>query len=340
MTVHSFALVQRAARTTLALSSALLLAACESEPPPTMMEPPSPGDLALAPPDPAEGFQMALDAVAQPGEELWLCQVGTAPGHGAVGHVVSRQPEAVHHMDIMVLTLTGLRIPDGVYDCADLYADHPELMESGIFLYAAQHAEQEIVLPEGTAAVLPPRLSVMHEIHFINTGTEPVDVWSRVNAYTVPSDSVEERIWGFTVRDAHLNVPPRATHTEWTRCVMNRDVDVIFLSSHTHELGQRVEIRTFDGTNVAEEPVYVNTDWHAPLLLQLETPLHVAAGSGFEFRCEYSNPNAEMVNWGFRAADEMCQMAMVFTPQDLTADCEVVETSDGVIDTTGGGTNE
>lgn len=322
-----------AARVAVLAALVTSLAACSSEP----AAMPSPGDLALPPPAPTEGFQMALDAVAEPGEELWLCQVGTSPGYGSVGHVISRQPEGVHHMDIMVLSLTGLAIPNGTYDCAELYEAHPELMESGIFLYAAQRAEQEILLPEGVAAVLPPRLQVMHEIHYINTTSEPAAVWSRVNAYKVPHSTVEQQIWGFTVRDAHLEVPAHAEHTEWTRCVMNRDVDVLFMSSHTHELGRRVQIRRFDGTTVSEPHLYENTDWHAPALLQFDTPLHVAAGTGFEFRCEFDNPRDETVRWGFRAIDEMCQMALVFTPGDMSAECEVVETSDGVIDTTGMG---
>jgi len=38
-----------------------------------------------------------------------------------------------------------------------------------------------------------------------------------------------------------------------------------------------------------------------------------------------------LVNWGFAAADEMCNMAWVFTPGDSNVRCKVVETSDGQI---------
>jgi hypothetical protein len=274
---------------------------------------------------------MALDTVAMPGEEVWLCQISRLGEGGPIGRVVSRQPEAVHHMDVMALTLTGLRLAPGVYDCADLYAEHAELMESGIFLYAAQRGEQEIVLPEGVVAEVPDRLDIMHEIHFVNTTDQPVDVWSRVNAYRVPRETVRESIWGFTVRDANIEIPARSTHTEWTRCVMSRDVDVIFLSSHTHELATSVEVRRFDGTAAEEAPLYTNRDWHAPALMSFETPLHVPAGQGFEFRCHYDNPRSEPASWGFRAIDEMCQIALVFTPGDFSASCDVVETSDGVL---------
>ena len=37
------------------------------------------------------------------------------------------------------------------------------------------------------------------------------------------------------------------------------------------------------------------------------------------------------VGWGFKATDEMCQMAIVYTPGDPSAKCVPVETSDGVI---------
>lgn len=60
--------------------------------------------------------------------------------------------------------------------------------------------------------------------------------------------------------------------------------------------------------------------------------MHVAAGTGLEFRCNYANDGNETVNWGFAAADEMCQIALVFTPGEASRECEVVASSDGVLE--------
>jgi hypothetical protein len=52
--------------------------------------------------------------------------------------------------------------------------------------------------------------------------------------------------------------------------------------------------------------------------------MKVPAGTGFEFACHYKNPSAQPVTWGFKATDEMCQIALVFTPGETTRACEIV----------------
>jgi hypothetical protein len=105
---------------------------------------------------------------------------------------------------------------------------------------------------------------------------------------------------------------------------MNDDVDVLYLSTHTHALAERTVVRRFDGATAGDE-IYVNTDWQSPKLEAFAEPLHLAAGTGFEFECHYANPGSEPVHWGFNAADEMCQIAIVFTPGESRRECVIVE---------------
>lgn len=281
----------------------------------------------LPPPAPGEGIQLSYSAVAEPGTEIWKCNVTDLPSTEwlAVNHVESVQNDSVHHMDLMAVALAAPDLEPGEYDCADVYAQYPKLMDDGIMIYASQQAHQEIRLPEGTAAELLPRLRVMHEIHYVNTTEEPVTAFSKINAYRYPPDKVEQTIWGGAVRDTDILVPAGATaHVEWTRCTMNADVDVLFLSSHTHRLAERTVIRRFDGVNVGEV-MYENTDWHAPPLQDFTAaPIHVPAGAGFEFECHYKNAGSTDVGWGFTADEEMCQIALVYTPGETTRKCEVI----------------
>jgi hypothetical protein len=289
------------------------------------------GDDVLPPPAEGEGFQVSMEVTVPAGEEIWLCQVSEIPGveFTPVNHVESVQTAGVHHMDVMALQFAGVDLEPGLYDCNDVYADYPELMDDGLILYAAQQAEQEITLPPGTVANLPGGLTVMQELHYVNTTPEDIDAFSKINIYRYEGD-IEEQIWGGAVRDTNLNVPPGES-IEWTRCVMTDDVDILFLSSHTHQLARKFEIRMFDGETVGEL-IYENDDWATPALKSFgDAPLHVPAGQGFEFQCHYSNDTSETVNWGFAAADEMCQIALVFTPGYSDYRCDVVETSDGVI---------
>ena len=285
----------------------------------------------LPPPAEGEGFQMGIDTVAGPGEEIWKCYVADLPGDGltAVNRVESIQTQGVHHMDVMALGLLDLPIEPGMHDCDTLYDAYSEMMEEGIFLFATQNEQEALQLPENVAAVVPGDLRVMVEMHYVNPTPYEVDVWSRINAYTMPVDEVEDQIWGSAVRDSDINVPPNTDdHVEWTRCVMNRDIDLLLLSSHTHELATRVDVFTFDGENRGEM-IYQNLDWHAPPLLQFPEPRFVPAGTGFEFQCHYRNETDAEVNWGFGADDEMCQIAIVHTPFDLFAVCDEVASGGG-----------
>lgn len=292
---------------------------------------PQPDD--LPPPAEGEGFQMGIDTVAGPGDEIWACYVADLPGDGltAVNRVESIQTQGVHHMDVMALGLLNLPIEPGMHDCATLYDTYAAMMEDGIFLFASQNESESLQLPENVAAVVPGDLRVMVEMHYVNPTPYEVDVWSRINAYTMPLDEVEDQIWGSAVRDSDIAVPPQTDdHVEWTRCVMNRDVDLLMLSSHTHELATRVDVFAFDGAERGAM-LYQNLDWHAPPLLQFPEPLHVPAGTGFEFQCHYRNDGDREVNWGFGADDEMCQIAIVHTPFDVFAACEAVETGAGPV---------
>jgi hypothetical protein len=287
----------------------------------------------LPPPAAEDGFQFRFDVVAPPQTEVWKCVVGPIPGTDGGGFlpvhkVHSRQSSGMHHMDIMVLA--GVDIPDGEYDCDTLYADYPELMEETV-IYAAQSAEQIVELPPGVVANVPAAIKTLYEIHYVNTGDAEETIWSRVNAYTIEPGEVTDTIWGNAIRDRWLNVAAGAETDEWMRCVMTEDVDVLFLSTHTHQLGYLTEVFAFDGETTGAE-LYRNEDWTTPLLADFTTaPLHVPAGAGFETHCHYRNTGLEEVHWGFAAADEMCNLALVYVPGRGSIDCTVVETSDGMI---------
>ncbi len=273
-------------------------------------------------------LQLEHRILVNPGEEAWSCKVSTLPTTDwtHINAVDSVQNDSMHHMDLMAIQLAAPDLLPGEYDCNDVYARYPALMDNGITIYASQQAEQAVLLPPATSAMLPPATLVMHEIHFVNPTDEPVEAFSVLQAHVVSGDTIRDTIWGGAVRDLDIAIPASARgHIEWTRCVMTEDIDVLFLSSHTHALAERTIIRSFDGTTVG--PVlYENTDWHAPPLQDMTaTPMRVPAGAGFELECHYNNPTAEEVRWGFSAAEEMCQIALVYTPGESQRICEIVD---------------
>lgn len=309
--------------------SALLLAACTTEAEDSAVEP---GIPVLEPPQSGEGFQVSMFGKAPAFSEVWLCEVYALPttDASAVNWVDYLQNGGTHHMTLSTTAMSETPIEPGSYDCADLYAD-TTLMQDVVMMFGTQgEPEGRLQLPEGVAANLPAGIQLLHEVHYVNTTAEDVDIYSYLNGWTIPQEEVVSGIWGGSVRDEHINIPPASTHTEWSRCVMNEDVEVQFLASHTHARGKNFTIAPFDGTTTGDI-FFANDDWHSPLITQYNPGRVVPAGQGFEFGCTWENTGDTPVNYGLTAEDEMCNMAIVFTPFSTSAECVVVETSDGVI---------
>ncbi len=286
----------------------------------------------LDPPPAGEGFQVSMFGTAAAFSEAWLCSVYDLPTTepASVNSVQYLQNAGTHHLTLSTTAFAQTPLPEGNYDCADLYAD-TTLMEDVVMMFGNQgEAAGTLTLPEGVAATLPAGIQVMQEIHYVNTTDTDVSLYSYLNAWTIPEEEVVDGIWGGSVRDENIAIPPGASHTEWSRCVLNEDVEVQFLASHTHAQATSFTIAPYDGDNVGEV-FYENFDWHDPKIVQYDPPLVVPAGQGFEFSCTWQNQGDTEVNYGFLSTDEMCNMAIVFTPFSVTAACEVVETSDGVL---------
>ena len=287
----------------------------------------------LEPPAAGEGFQLGMTGVVDAYSEAWICEVYPLPAEemSPVSWIEFAQNGGTHHMTLSTPSMFEQGLIDyGRYECEDLYRGG-DLMADAIMFYGNQGtAEGTMHLPDGVAAQLPPNIDVIHEIHYVNPTDEPIDLYSYVNAYTMLDSEVTSGIWGGSVRDENINIPALGTHTEWSRCVFNTDVEVLFLASHTHELGVNFTIAPFDGVETGAI-FYTNDDWHDPKIIQYEDPIIVPEGEGFEWACTWENPRDEVIEYGLNASDEMCNMAVVHTPFDMSAECEVVETSDGVL---------
>lgn len=284
----------------------------------------------IAPPADGEGFQLAMDYVVEPYTEIWQCDVYRLPTEtiSNINSIEFQQNEGMHHMTISTTGFTGGQIEPGSYDCNSLYEDQ---MDSLLMMFGSQGDAHDLLeLPEGVVAQVPADIDIIHEIHYVNTTDQTIDLYSRVNAYTIPDSEVTSGIWGGNVRDEHINIPANETHTEWTRCVMNEDIEVLFLASHMHQLGVEFNIRLFDGTE-SGEIFYTNDDWHNPKITKYDTPISIPAGSGFEYSCTWTNPHDYPINYGLTSDDEMCNLTYVHTPYSMSAQCTVVETSDGVL---------
>lgn len=164
----------------------------------------------LAPPAPEEGFQLMMQPfVAEPYSEIWWCEVYNAPNtsFAPINRVQFLQNPGTHHMTLSTVSLGGTVLPEGQFDCTELYGN-ASLMEDQLMFFGNQDdAEGVMQLPENTVADFPPELQVIHEVHYVNTTDQPVTLYSYINAYTIDPGDVEARIWGGQVRDETISIP-------------------------------------------------------------------------------------------------------------------------------------
>jgi hypothetical protein len=288
----------------------------------------------LDPPGEGKGFQLAMEFVVDAHSEAWVCDIRKMPNADMafVDYVEMEQTPGTHHLTLSFLGLTPGEspVPLGAYDCNDLYGDASLMQDQVMFFGNQGDGSATMQLPPGVAATLPGDLNLIYEMHYVNVTDQPVTVFSRINAWNQAPGTFSNGIWGGQARDEHIDIPSLQTHTEWSRCVMTHDVDLIFAASHMHARGVEFTLRQFDGDGVSEI-FYSNDDWHVPKIVQYDPPMHIQAGQGFEWACTWTNEDAEPVNYGLKASDEMCNFAYVFTPLLMDATCTVVETSDGVL---------
>ena len=276
-----------------------------------------------------EGIQFSFEYTVPAATEAWKCAVYSVPSDdfSYINSVESISNDGMHHMTLGTMGFTGPQFEDGVYDCEELLMEN---MTDLILFFGNQGGTNNFALPEGVVATIPPGIKVIHELHYVNPTEEPVDIYSYVNGYYITQDEITDGIWGGQIRDETLDVKDGEDSVEWTRCVMNEAVDVLFIGSHTHKLGVEFTVAKFDGENTGEV-FYRNTDWHDPKIVQFEEPIRLEVGEGFEYQCTFRNNTGADVAYGSTAEDEMCNLTIVHTPDSQSAQCEVVETSDGVL---------
>ena len=227
----------------------------------------------LAPPADGAGFQISMQMDAPAAGETWQCVVMNMPNLDVanINRVEPVQTPGLHHLD--VTALISANIDPGRYDCGPLYAAHPELMDQADALRRAGHRHShDRSRPrrrrQGPARPAGPVRAPLRERHHAGRPRRVL----RQRLHHRRATTCHQPIYGMRRPRPPHHRPRHGDHTEWTRCVMDHDVDLVLVSTHTHALGRDTHIKLFDGTNVGDE-IYVNTAWQAPPLEQFTPTL-------------------------------------------------------------------
>ncbi len=214
------------------------------------------------------------------------------------------QPEGSHHF-ILYQSTDENPPPPGI---RDVDRDNP-LQALGIFskrfIVGSQSPAAVFDFPEGIAIPMPADAVYELNSHFVNTSGENTLIGEvYVNLHSMPADSVKVAAKPIFVSNFGISVPPGRTETTARNWTLERDVNVIMLSSHMHRHGRRFDIF------LGDERIYRSEEWDEPVTLVFNPALEVKAGERVRFECTHENDDKDFtIRFGFTAEnDEMCIM--------------------------------
>jgi len=313
--------------------------------------------LCLGVPEPAEGFQLHYGPsryddpaevgrfLLEPGEELTDCLYMTTPNDTEVFwrdyHLRART--GTHH----VIVYTGSsEMPDGTLGVCDLGTDmrffvgaQSGLDESGVVLDVPLPGSQTLPENRGHAQRLAPRSRVAFQMHYVNTGKQPILREGWVNFHYLPAAEVEVVIDPiFFIGGLGMDVQPGSREVVSARgCTLPDsgpdELRIMGLSGHMHAHGLRFSAWTV-GADGARTLVYDTYDWEEPLNAQYDSGhdypapdpeaqtegawsgiLTVRRGETLDWECEIDNDLAEPLRFGNKAyTGEMCNLFGWYAP--------------------------
>ena len=191
----------------------------------------------------------------------------------------------------------------------------------GAPLTITQKADDDIVLPPGVSYDLGAS-QVMHlELHYLNTGEEPVDIVATTELYVAPTNTELQEATVLLIGTSDIAIGPRtsaSTGPKFTALPEGMDgVHFFAITGHTHRFGTNVEVSSAASDGQAETLLYAPQPfiWDAPEMTHLDPAVEVPAGDGFSFECEWENPSDDTIGFGESALAEMCFFWAYYYPK-------------------------
>lgn len=171
-------------------------------------------------------------------------------------------------------------------------------------LWGAQSANATITLPPGTAIRIPANATVDVNSHYYNKTDKVRFGEIYANLYTLPKDSVTTVLEQLQLDDYEFQLPPRQEKVVENTFTMKNRTHIYQLTSHTHKLGQRFEIRIVGGHRDGER-VYLSEDWEHPREVFFVPELILEKGEGLKSIVTYNNDTDRTIGFGVTSEDEM-----------------------------------
>lgn len=275
-------------------------------------------DIELSLEVPEQGFQVAtVGRFIEPGDELRTCEVVQLPGTAADVFYVGRIEAAITdrgHDLIVSAALPGshteaiMDVGANVPCTRSGEAFGEELVE----ILSTQEPYLEQRFPAGVGRVLRGGQKLAIDAHFMNPKDEPAPALVKLSFHTVPAEAIQHVAHTASFENLTIYTPPGGRSSHLAECLVGQDIVVSELVRRTQERGTDFTVWLAGGERDGQ------LLWHSRSIadprVQLEAPLHLAAGEGLRFQCDYVNATRLELRFGVNAGDEMCTLGATYWP--------------------------
>lgn len=178
-----------------------------------------------------------------------------------------------------------------------------------------QKQDDPLTLPNGVAYTLKAHQMIKLEMHYINSGDDPIQVQGNVEFYAADPATINNEADLLFIGTPDIKLPANMMTTVnefFTPSRANIDLSsskFFAITGHTHKLGIDMEVGLAATKGSTPNMIYQPNPfmWAEPLTASFSgNEFEVPQGTGFNFSCKYYNNTANQVQFGESANDEMC----------------------------------
>jgi hypothetical protein len=274
----------------------------------------------LVAPAPDKGFQVATPLFQlNPGQEVFKCFHTAFPNSGEfdVGSWESQMAPGSHHF-ILYKTDSDFSA-SGTLDAFGCTTS----VGSGQWIYSAAVPHTHLAMPTGVAMPLGSGQKVQFDMHYINTGTDPLQAHVVLNVNKVVGTQFQKAQSQVSF-NALINIPANGKQTVGGDCTPAAGANYFMMLTHTHRRGIDASITRKLASGQMGEVLVHTTNWDSPSNILWENPPYLTfqAGEKFHYKCSYQNDRTTSTTVGVSAANnEMCMAITYFFPATSPPAC-------------------
>lgn len=126
--------------------------------------------------------------------------------------------------------------------------------------------------------------------HLINLTDEPITTRAKFKVCAKPAGEFQNLLTGLTCTTTAIDVPEGQTGSVRATCTAPFDMDIVVLASHAHAHLTSFQMQVYDGQRTLPDVIYESTNWDSPEIRYLDEPIHLKAGMGITYTCNYLGP--------------------------------------------------